>query len=72
MRKPDFDLEGVPQAYSVKTFVCANPECGRIHVVLEDESRKPIAHFVAPDDFGVKLVREQEVAAEMRDDPHVH
>jgi hypothetical protein len=72
MMKPDFDLDGVPQAYSVKTFFCANPKCGRVHVVLEDERAKPIAHFVTPDDFGARLAREQAHAAVMRDDPYVH
>lgn len=60
------DFDDVPQAHSVSTFLCKNPECRRVHVVLEDEAGDPIAHFVAPDDFGVKVQREQEVAATMR------
>lgn len=60
------DFDDVPQAHSVSTFLCGNPECRRVHVVLKDEAGAPIAHFVAPDDFGKKVKREQEAAAAMR------
>jgi hypothetical protein len=62
------DLVKAPQAHSVSTFLCANPKCQRVHVVLEDEHENPIAQFVAPDDFGLKLQREQDRAQAMRDE----
>lgn len=43
------DMTNVPQARSVKVFFCVGPECKRPHVILFDDSKKPIAQFVVPD-----------------------
>jgi hypothetical protein len=41
----------MPSAHSVRTFLCANPKCQRVHVLLLDRDEMPIAHFVVPDGF---------------------
>lgn len=46
------NLNGLPQAHSVRVFMCANKSCKRPHIVLFDDNGKAFAHFVPPDGPG--------------------
>jgi hypothetical protein len=62
------DGRPVPGAHSVSFFLCENPACRRLHVLLEDRRCEPIAHFCVPDGFLDVLQREQYRAAVLRDE----
>ena len=45
------DGRPIPAAYSVSPFMCGDPNCKRVHVMLEDERGEGFAHFCVPDGF---------------------
>ncbi len=46
---PNQEWLATPCAHGVGIFYCPDPMCGRPHIMLFDENKKPLAHFVVPD-----------------------
>jgi hypothetical protein len=58
----------IARANSVSLFMCGDPKCRRVHVMLEDERGDGFAHFVVPDNFIEALQKALYRAAVLREE----